>query len=1061
MQCPRCGYPTDDAALTCLRCGLPLSPYRRPSTDHSHSSPGMGMSQAIDGIWREEDGSDGGLGAGMPGDGPPSWLMRALRASDSGSQPGGAGAPTSQPTVPPYGFTPPPAFRRDSPSDSGAWPQSAFPYPMSPQNLQPSRSSAGPFIPAPANSGISAFGQLVPVPAQGNSLLAPLNLTSPSSQLMPGLILKGGRYRLLQPFYGSGAIQPPRNEPPLMIASDTELPSGRVLVQELLLNAVRPEDSESARRAIAQRLMLLRSNPAMPRLVDHFGQQWRHFLVFELPSGDLLSDRLQRAHGPLPETLAIRLALQVTEVLEIFERQLPPFIHGNLSPASLILRPSGQVVVIGCSPHVLLYPDGIVDHPPAGGIAGYAAPEQLRGQVNSRSDIFALCAIVHHAVTGVAPAARSNAVHPPARRLNPDVSLELEEVLSQGMRPSWTQRYQSAAEFQTALERLAYGQVTHVPEELRDQDVRAVALAPMRDARGRFVLPRQRRLQNPLFLFGVMLCLLALIGGAVLFATMPRTRSASTVPTPNNNAQMFQQQNIGLSTGSFIFDTQRVDSSYKTQGSRDLASGDLTDARASFLNAVATDRSDAEAAIYAEDVKISLDQAPYISVAVGTAFDPNADPADLAAARSELEGIYLAQHRIDTSHMLPGGFRIQVMILNSGLAATGATTAADAVRSRINSGNPDHIVGIIGWPKITQTQLARSELKSVGLPLITPTGSDDSMTNFEASLFRMVPLNSVQAQQLADVAVYQMQATSIVVLSDPKDQLSNSMAYSFIARVNSDQTTEAVSEHSIPYTSGASMSFQAIARQAINGDQANVIYLSTGQSGGDMDAINLGRAVIAASHAASVTPPRILVDSRAYTPALLGLGSGPTASYARTNATPAVLSDLYIETLASAQAWWFLGLPSTAADAFDSAFANQYDTTLSPDELYDPNATVILSYDALGLLSAAASSSISKSAGTIVYPTLTEVRDGLLSFTPAHPFIGMSGAISYDVSGDVNGDLPNADTGPGRAFAVLAFVPFVFPLSDGMLASAQIAYVTGRPSTTLFCGGAIVCAPQS
>src|SRR5262249_59214184 len=135
------------------------------------------------------------------------------------------------------------------------------------------------------------------------------------------------------------------------------------------------------------------------------------------------------------------------------------------------------------------------------------------------------------------------------------------------------------------------------PEELRDLDARAAALAPVRDARGRFVLPRQRRLQSPLFLFGVILCLLVLIGGAVLFASMPRTRSAGTAPTPNDLSQMFQQQNIGLSDGEFIFDSQRVDSSYKTQGSRDLASGDLTDARTSFLNAHGIDPSDAEAAI--------------------------------------------------------------------------------------------------------------------------------------------------------------------------------------------------------------------------------------------------------------------------------------------------------------------------------------------------------------------------------------------------------------------------------------------------------------------------------
>jgi hypothetical protein len=594
-----------------------------------------------------------------------------------------------------------------------------------------------------------------------------------------------------------------------------------------------------------------------------------------------------------------------------------------------------------------------------------------------------------------------------------------------------------------------------------------MALAPVRDARGRFVLPRQRRLQSPFFLVVLILCLLVLIGGAVLYESSPRNTSAiTTTPTPNNQSQIFQQQNIGLSNGDFIFDTQRVNSSFKTQASRYLASGDLTDAHTSFVNAEGADQADAEAAIYAEDVKILLDQAPYVSVVVGTAFDPNATPADIAGARSELQGIYLAQHRIDTAHLLPAGIRVQVLILNSGLTNSGATTAADVVRTQINSGNPQHIIGIIGWPEIAQTQLVRTELKSVGLPLITPTGSDNTMTNSEASLFRMVPQNSVQAAELADVAVNQMQATNIDVLADANDSLSSGMATSFISRVTIDQATVAVTAHLIPYTSGTSMNFQAIAQQAITRDHADLIYLSTGQAGGDIDTINLGAAVIAASSAAHVTPPRILVDSRAYTPGLLGLGgsSSSTASYAKKYATPDVLSDLFIETLASVQAWYYLNLQSTAADAFDSAFATQYASTLSPDELYDPNPTVILSYDALDLLAAAASPAFSASGGAIVYPTLTKMRGGLLSFTPGHPFIGISGAISYDAAGDVNGDLP-ADSGPGRELAVMEFMPFMDALTDGRLASAQIAYITGGPTLATaaiaFCGGTPGCVPQS
>ncbi len=877
-------------------------------------------------------------------------------------------------------------------------------------------------------------------------------------QLGIGTGLKGGRYRLVQPFYGSDPHQPPGNEPPLMIASDAELHSGRVLIQEVLLNAVRPEDSENARRLIAQRLLKLRSHPAMPRLVDHFSEQWRHFLVFELPSGDLLADRLQRVHGPMPEAMAIRLGLQVTEALEVFEQQVPPFIHADLSPASIILRPSGQIVIIGCSPHLLLYPGGIVDHPPAGGVSGYTAPEQARGHATTRSDIFALCAILHHAVTGVAPTPRITALHPPVRHLNPDVSLDLEEVLSQGMRPSGIQRYQRAADLRNALERMVSGRVTHVPEDLRDEEVRAAALVPARDARGRLVMPRQRRLQSPLFLFGILLSLIVLVGGLVLFAAAPRTRATGPVATPNSMAQLIQQQDIGLSGGEFSFDTGRPDTSYKIQGSTYLASGDLADAHASFLNAINIDPTDAEAAIYAEDLHISLGRSPFVTVVVGTAFDPTGNPDDIAAARSELQGVYMAQQHINSAHLLPDGVKLRVVVLNSGLAPTGATTAVAALVAEMKTGNAQHLVGVIGWPEVAQTEFARSELKSSGLPLITPTASENTMTNLETSLFRMVPLDSEQAQELADVAVKVMHATSVVVVSDPRDALSSSMANSFTTRVLDDQTSIPINEYPATYTSNVATDFTSIAQEAVSHDRANLIYFSTGEQGGDLDTINLAKAVIRVSQADGVPPPRILVDSRAYTSALLGLGTSedvaPISKVMNVNGiiNSAIYSDLYVEELANVQEWSAMKLPSTTADAFDEQFSTLYDTILSPDELSGPNATIILSYDALDMVVAASSSGLEKTGGHVVYPTFTEIRDGILAFTPSHPFIGMSGAISYDLSGNVNGDVPSTDSGPGRALAILQFVPFAKPLSDGQLASAQVAYVAGS-----FCGQQPTC----
>ena len=1059
MQCPRCGYPIDGTAKTCVRCGLVLSTSGSiPSQRPFQNMPGFETSQTIDGVWREDDGGPGGAGQITNGDGPPSWLLRALRASGLSDQPQKSdisGSLTSEHHAMQSGFATPPAFRRDVTPASGA--PTPAPTPNSWQSLPPNSADGSPFsgYPEARYSPLSPNGPGLPV---ANRALAPLAAAGTSGQLVSGSSLKGGRYRVIQSFYG-GSIQPPRNEPPLMIASDSELPSGRVLVQELLLSAVRPADSENARRLIAERLLALRSHPGMPRLIDQFGQQGRHFLIFELPSGDLLADRLQRAHGPLPEDVVLRLAVQLTEVLQHFEQQSPQFIHGNLSPASIILRPSGQVVVVGCSPHLLLYPDGAVDYPPAGGIAGYAAPEQLRGQATTRSDIFSVCAVIYHAITGVAPAARANAPYPPARRQNPEVSLELEEILGQGLRPSWTQRYQTAGALRNALERLASGKATHVPDDLRER-VDATRLVAVRDAKGRLQLPRRRRLQNPLFLLGIILSLIVLVGVGVLIAVSPHRTATTGAATPNSITQMVQQQNIGLSDGEFFFDTARPDSSFKTEGARYLASGNLAGAHTSYLQAVGADPSDAEAAIYAEDLQISLAHSPFVTIAVGTAFDPNADPADVAAARSELEGIYLAQHRINSGQALPHGLKLQVMVLNSGLSANGAVSAAHVLVQQIANGNTQHIVGVVGWPEVAQTELARSELKSSGLFVVSPTGSDQNMTSGDASLFRLVSLDSVQAAAMADVAVQDMGATNIAVVFDPKNTLSNSMADSFVSELSSAPYALSVKAHSIAYTSDSGADLAAVAQEAVVHDQANLIFLSAAAQGADVDSLNLVRAVVAASQSIGEKAPPVLVDSRAYTPGLLGIGTSSAATLAANIASPAVYSDLYVETPANLQEWTDLMLPSTAADQFLHLFTTQYYTTLSPDQLPGPNATVLLSYDSVNMLAAASISAITNAQVATEYPTITDIREALMSFSTVHPFIGMSGAISFDQAGDLNGDMPSTDIGPRRAFGILQFVPFAYPLTyNGQLASPTIKWVAGDASA--FCGGPETCVPST
>ena len=56
-------------------------------------------------------------------------------------------------------------------------------------------------------------------------------------------------------------------------------------------------DAEYARYLTAQRLISLSYLPGYSRLVDSFSDHGRQYLVFEYPSGDLLSDRLRRVRG--------------------------------------------------------------------------------------------------------------------------------------------------------------------------------------------------------------------------------------------------------------------------------------------------------------------------------------------------------------------------------------------------------------------------------------------------------------------------------------------------------------------------------------------------------------------------------------------------------------------------------------------------------------------------------------------------------------------------------------------------------------------------------------------
>ncbi|HEU5439316.1 MAG TPA: hypothetical protein VFU88_08510 [Ktedonobacterales bacterium] len=1039
MQCPRCGFQNDYAAAWCVQCGLTLS------SAGMHSAP-AGASGPIDGRWREE-----GTGYGEPTDEAPSWLTQALR--QSAAPPNTADAPSNQPFPNPPSPMVDPQTAASGPSvpfgqgwlgaGPGGWAGGVPPAPADAGAGAGAGAQSGIWSQVPLSPSIvDAWPPLQPPPGAPNGPTGTsggLSLVV-APALEPGAPLKNGRYRVLHRMHASGSYHPQANEPPLMVASDMQLGNERVLVQELPLATANQAEMDGWRRLLGERITMLAQSLGAPRLLDHFAERGRHFVVYELPSGDLLLDRLQRSRGPLDEKAAIGITLQLLDALDAYERQRPQFVHGNISPANIVLRPGGQLALIGFSPTALMHPGGRVEQGAAGGVGGYAAPEQLRGQLSPRSDLFSVCAVLYHAVTGVAPSPRSRGVFAPARQQNPNVSLELEELLSQGLRMASGQRFQSARELRRALEPLARGQLTHVPVELRaDPPSAEDALIPVRDAHGRLALPRRRAWQNPLLLLGSIVLLITLIGGSTLFVFAPRSPSLAgmaATATPNALAQLFQTQGIGLSGGEYIFDTDGPNNALKQRGAQALNAGDLPTAQRDFANAMGLEPQDAEGAIYAEDVGILQAKAPYVTVVAAVTFSSQ----DSASARQELQGVYLAQHRINSLDLLPFHLRVRVLVLNSGQAAGGAVTAANVLLQQIQRGNAQHLAGIIGWPDSDETRAALSAIAPAGLAVLSPTATADRLGGRAAAFFPLVPSDSQQAAELATAAATQLNGQHVLVLQNSADAVSASQAKSFSTTL---EQFPAVASHTATYTSGDARRFGQVAQTAqLAGD--DIIFLSCGEQNCDQDSALLAQAV-AGAYTFGGTVPHILTTHQAYTPALLGLGSGPAATLARGD--PGSLKLLDVTLLTTRDEWQAVGVSSAAQPTFISDYQAQYGPQASADGLPAPDAISILSYDALRVLLAATARGTRQQGDAIQYATPTQVRLRLLQLDAKHAFLGVGGAIAYTDTGDL----------VGKSLVIAQLSPRANAGPDAPVALPQIVAVTGGQSE--FCGGAS-CVPS-
>ena len=257
-----------------------------------------------------------------------------------------------------------------------------------------------------------------------------------------------GRYRLVAPI-GTGASGR------VYAAWDVRL-QRKVAVK--VLHAALADDAGFLRRFGAEAQMAASLHHPNVVAVYDWGEDETPFMVLELLEGGSLRSLLDRGDQLTPGQAAA-LGRQIATGLDYAHAR--GLVHRDVKPANLLFDEHGTARVADFGLARALAEASWTE--PAGAVLGtarYAAPEQVRGLVDARSDIYSLALVLVEAVTGTVPFAADTSLTTLLARVERHLEVPpelgaLAPVLERAGRADPADRYPDARSFAAALARAA------------------------------------------------------------------------------------------------------------------------------------------------------------------------------------------------------------------------------------------------------------------------------------------------------------------------------------------------------------------------------------------------------------------------------------------------------------------------------------------------------------------------------------------------------------------------------------------------------------------------------